>query len=214
MAARRRRGRSAARAQQREQVRRIGVLMNLAADDPESPARLAAFLQGLEQLGWTDGRNVRIDTRWGGGNADQFRGHAAELVGLAPDVILAVSSPAVSALAQVTRTVPIVFVQVGDPVGSGFVASLARPRGNATGFIVVRIRHEREMAGATQADRAAHDESGGPSRSRRRLRDRPVRRASIRGTVAGRGAESGRRAATLARSSVPSRHSRTGRMAA
>ena len=126
----------AARAQEREKVRRIGVLMNLAADDPESPARLAAFLQGLEQLGWTDGRNVRIDTRWGGGNADQFRGHAAELVGLAPDVILAVSSPAVSALAQVTRTLPIVFLQVGDPVGSGFVASLARPRGNATGFML------------------------------------------------------------------------------
>src|SRR3954447_23833794 len=126
----------ATRAQQGERVRRVGVLMNLAADDPESPARLAALLQGLEQLGWTDGRNVRIDTRWGGGNADEFRGHAAELVRLAPDVILAVSSPAVSALAQVTRTLPIVFVQVGGPVGSGFVASLARPRGNATGFML------------------------------------------------------------------------------
>jgi ABC-type uncharacterized transport system substrate-binding protein len=126
----------AARAQQGERIRRVGVLMNLAADDPESPARLAAFLQGLEQLGWTDGRNVRIDTRWGGGDADEFRRYAAELVGLAPDVILAVGSPGVSALQQATRTLPIVFVQVGDPVGSGFVASLARPRGNATGFML------------------------------------------------------------------------------
>jgi putative tryptophan/tyrosine transport system substrate-binding protein len=126
----------AARAQQAERMRRVGVLMNLAADDPESPPRLAAFLQGLEQLGWTDGRNVRIDTRWGGGNADELRRYAAELVGLTPDVILGVSSPGVSALQQATRTLPIVFVQVGDPVGSGFVASLARPRGNATGFML------------------------------------------------------------------------------
>jgi putative ABC transport system substrate-binding protein len=124
----------AARAQQPVRMRRIGVLMNLAPDDPESPVRLAAFLQGMQQLGWTDGRNVRIYTRWGADDADRSRRYAAELVALAPDVILASGSPAVGQLLQATRTVPIVFVVVVDPVGSGFVESLARPSGNATGF--------------------------------------------------------------------------------
>jgi putative tryptophan/tyrosine transport system substrate-binding protein len=124
----------AARAQQAERMRRIGVLMNLAADDPESPVRLAAFLQGMQQLGWTDGRNMRIYTRWGAADIDRSRRYATELVGLAPDVILASGSPAVGQLLQATRTVPIVFVLVIDPVGSGFVDSLARPSGNATGF--------------------------------------------------------------------------------
>ena len=95
-----------------------------------------AFLQGLQQLGWTDGRNVRIDYRWGAGDADRFRRYAAELVALAPDVILASGSPSVAALQQVTRSVPIVFASVGDPVGAGYVASLARPGGNTTGFTV------------------------------------------------------------------------------
>ncbi len=124
----------AARAQQPERMRRIGVLMSLAADDPEGQARIAAFLQGLQQLGWTDGRNVRIDTRWGAGNADDIRKYAAELVALAPDVILATGSATVGPLLQATRTVPIVFAIVPDPVGAGFVDSLARPGGNATGF--------------------------------------------------------------------------------
>jgi ABC-type uncharacterized transport system substrate-binding protein len=124
----------AARAQQGERVRRIGVLMHLATDDPEGQARFAAFLQGLQQLGWTDGRNVRIDTRWGANNADRGR-YAAELVALAPDVILASTTPAMMALQQSTRTVSVVFVNVADPVGAGFVESLARP-GNATGFTV------------------------------------------------------------------------------
>ena len=124
----------AARAQQPERMRRIGVLMSLAADDPEAQARLAAFLQGLQQLGWTDGRNVRIDYRWAAGDADRIRRYAAELVALAPDVILASGSPSVAALLQATRTVPIVFAHVADPVGAGFVESLARPGGNATGF--------------------------------------------------------------------------------
>ncbi len=124
----------AARAQQTERVRRIGVLMNLAADDPASQTRNAGFLQGLQQLGWTDGRNVRIDYRWAAGEAERFRRHAAELVALAPDVILASASPSVAALQQASTTVPIVFVIVIDPVGAGFVASLARPGGNATGF--------------------------------------------------------------------------------
>jgi putative ABC transport system substrate-binding protein len=125
----------AARAQQGERVRRIGVLINLAADDPESGARLAAFVKGLQELGWADGRNVRIETRWGGADADRVRRYAAELVALAPDVILASGGSTVGPLQQATRTVPIVFVNVTDPVGAGFVASLARPRGNATGFI-------------------------------------------------------------------------------
>jgi putative ABC transport system substrate-binding protein len=124
----------AARAQQPERMRRIGVLMSTAADDTESTARLTAFLQGLQQLGWTDGRNVRIDTRWGAADAERIRRLAAELIALAPDVILAPGSSTVGPLLQATRAVPIVFVVVPDPVGTGFVASLARPGGNATGF--------------------------------------------------------------------------------
>jgi len=125
----------AARSQQAERMRRIGVLMASAADDSENQARMAAFLQGLAQLGWTDGRNVRIDIRWATTNADDLRRHAAELAALAPDVLVAASGTAtVAPLLQATRTVPIVFVVVVDPVGAGFVASLARPGGNATGF--------------------------------------------------------------------------------
>ena len=146
------RGRSRRARSRRERVRRIGVLMAMAADDPEAQARVAAFAQGLQQLGWTDGRNVRIDYRWGAGNADDMRKHAAELVALAPDVILAHPAPAVAPLLQATRTMPIVFTTVADPVGAGFVDSLARPGGNATGFHRVRIQHRREMAGAAQGD--------------------------------------------------------------
>jgi putative ABC transport system substrate-binding protein len=124
----------AARAQQGNRMRRIGVLLTLATDDPEGQARIAAFLQGLQQLGWTDGRNVQIDTRWAGGNANDIRRHAVELAGLSPEVILANGSAAVAPLLQATRAVPIVFVVVPDPVGAGFVESLARPGGNATGF--------------------------------------------------------------------------------
>jgi ABC-type uncharacterized transport system substrate-binding protein len=124
----------AARAQQPDRVRRIGVLMSLAADDPEGKARLAAFVQELQQLGWTDGRNVRFDTRWAAGDADLSSRYAAELGALAPEVILASGGSVVRPLLQVTRTVPIVFAQTPDPVGAGFVASLARPGGNATGF--------------------------------------------------------------------------------
>jgi putative ABC transport system substrate-binding protein len=126
----------AARAQG-ERMRRIGVLMAAAADDPEYHARMGAFHQGLALLGWTDGRNVRIDTRWATTNADEIRRHAAELAALAPDVILAATgTTTVAPLLQATRTVPIVFVIVIDPVGAGFVASLARPGGNATGFLM------------------------------------------------------------------------------
>jgi putative tryptophan/tyrosine transport system substrate-binding protein len=124
----------AARAQQREHMRRIGVLMNLAADDPESMARITPFLQELQQLGWTDAGNVRIDYRWAAGETDRFRKSAEELLALKPDVILASATQSVAALQHATRTVPIVFVTITDPVGAGFVESLARPGGNATGF--------------------------------------------------------------------------------
>jgi putative ABC transport system substrate-binding protein len=124
----------AARAQQADRVRHIGVVVSLGADDPEGQARVAAFLQGLQQLGWTEGRNVRIDIRWGAGDADLVRRYAAELVALAPDVILASGGATIGPLLQATRTVPIVFTHTTDPVGGGFVESLARPGGNATGF--------------------------------------------------------------------------------
>jgi putative ABC transport system substrate-binding protein len=124
----------AARAQQPERMRRIGVLMNLAEDDPETRPRRAAFLQGLQELGWSEGRNVRIDYRWGVGDTDRHRRNAAELIALAPDVILAHGSPMMGVLRRATHSVPIVFVSVADPVGGGFVASMAQPAGNATGF--------------------------------------------------------------------------------
>jgi putative tryptophan/tyrosine transport system substrate-binding protein len=124
-----------ARAQQPATQRRIGVLTNFAADDPEWKARLGAFLQGLQQLGWTDGRNMRIDTRETLGDPDRTRRYAAELVALAPDLILTTGSAALAPLLHATRTVPIVFTIVADPVGAGFVESLARPGGNATGFL-------------------------------------------------------------------------------
>jgi putative ABC transport system substrate-binding protein len=124
----------AAGAQPSERVRRIGVLMAVAADDPESQRRLTAFVQGLQELGWTDGRNIRIETRWTAGDTDRMRRHAAELVALAPDVILASGGTVVGALLEASRTTPIVFTLTVDPVGAGHVASLARPGGNATGF--------------------------------------------------------------------------------
>ena len=124
----------AARAQQAERMQRIGVLMNTAADDPEGQARIAAFHQGLQELGWTLRRNARIDARWGAVDADSSRRYAAELVGLAPDVILASASNAIAALQQTTRTIPIVFTTVVDPVGGGFAETLAHPGGNITGF--------------------------------------------------------------------------------
>jgi putative tryptophan/tyrosine transport system substrate-binding protein len=124
-----------ARAQQAMRMRRIGVLMNQAADDPEAPPRVSAFAQGLQERGWIIGDNVRIDYRWGASDVDRFRRYAEELLALAPDVVLATASSIVGILLQASRTVPIVFVATIDPVGSGFVASLARPGGNATGFI-------------------------------------------------------------------------------
>jgi len=124
----------AARGQQPSGLRRVGVLMSLAGDDPEAQARLAALREGLQELGWVDGANVRIDTRWGEGDSDRIRKYAADLMALAPDVIVASGGSVTGPLLQLTRTVPIVFTQTPDPVGAGFVDSLPRPGGNATGF--------------------------------------------------------------------------------
>jgi putative ABC transport system substrate-binding protein len=125
-----------ASAQQAERVRRIVVIVPATVDNSDFQARIGAFLQGLQQSGWIIGHNVRIDTRWATSNANDIRGHVAELVPLAPDVILAHGSSTVGPLLQATRTVPVVFPVIGDPVGAGYVDSLARPGGNATGFMI------------------------------------------------------------------------------
>ncbi len=132
-----------AHAQQPDRMRRIGVLMGWDENDPEAQFNLAAFVQGLQQLGWVDGRNVRIDYRWANGDINRMRMFAKELVDLQPDVILANTTPVTAALQRETRTIPIVFVIVSDPVGAGFVAGLPRPGGNITGF----IHTEGEIAG-------------------------------------------------------------------
>jgi putative ABC transport system substrate-binding protein len=169
----------AARAQPVERVRRIGVLLATSEDDPVAQARQAAFLQGLQQLGWIDGQNVRIDVRWTAGNPANARQYAAELVALAPDVILAIGGAVVPSLQQATRTVPIVFVIAIDPVGAGYVDSLSRPGGNATGF----MQFEYSLCGKWLA--LLKEIAPGVSR-----RDRPVRRHPIRGAVSRRGRES------------------------
>src|SRR5215469_14239281 len=130
----------AAHAQQNERIRRIGVIGVLAKDDPEAASRVAAFQQALASAGWVDGRNLRIDYRWTGGDADRLKKYMSELVALAPDVILAEGSLSVGPLLQMTRSIPIVFTNVVDPVGSGYVASLSHPSGNATGFTQFEYR--------------------------------------------------------------------------
>jgi putative ABC transport system substrate-binding protein len=126
----------AARAQLTERAQRIGVLLNLAADDPMGQARVAAFVQGLEAAGWSDGRNVRIDKRWAAADPGNYRKYAAELIALGPEIVLASTTAAVAQLQRASRTVPIVFVSAIDPVGSGLITSMARPGGNATGFVI------------------------------------------------------------------------------
>jgi putative ABC transport system substrate-binding protein len=126
----------AARAQQGERMRRVGVLLNLAANDPMGQARVAAFVQGLQATGWSDGRNVRIDTRWAAADPGNYRKYSTELIALGPDVVLASTTAAVVQLQQASRTVPIVFVSAIDPVGSGLITSMARPGGNVTGFVI------------------------------------------------------------------------------
>jgi putative ABC transport system substrate-binding protein len=125
----------AARAQQGEQMRRVGVLVNLSENDPDGQDVVAAFVRELQRLGWSGGRNVRIDTRWGAGDRERYRSLAAELIGLVPDVVLAATSDVVVALQRASQATPIVFVGIIDPIGSGLVASMARPGGNATGFM-------------------------------------------------------------------------------
>jgi putative ABC transport system substrate-binding protein len=122
-------------AQQSERMRQVGVLMTLASNNPDAQSNIATFLQALQQLGWTDGRNLRVELRWSAGDANNVRKHASELAGIGPDVIFAAGGPSMGPLLHATRTMPIVFAAVPDPVGSGFVASLARPGGNATGFM-------------------------------------------------------------------------------
>jgi putative ABC transport system substrate-binding protein len=134
-----------AQQQQREPIRRVGVLESLAADDPAEPPRAAAFAQGMQELGWSVGRNLRIDYRYGGGNVDLFRRQAAELVALAPDVILASAASIVAALQQASRSLPIVFVATIDPVGAGLVNSLARPGTNATGFLAFEFSQNAKL---------------------------------------------------------------------
>ena len=138
----------AARSQQADRVRRIGVLMNLAADDPESSKAMTAFLGGLQERGWTLGGNLQIEYRWGAGDGNLYRRYAPELVALAPDVFLAAGGTTVGALQQATRAIPIVFVEASDPVNRGLVASLARPGGNTTGF----TQFEFSIAGKWLAD--------------------------------------------------------------
>jgi putative ABC transport system substrate-binding protein len=183
----------AARAQQPERMRRIGVLMSVA-DGPEGQARLGAFLKGLEHLGWIDDRNVQVDRRWGAGDPERARTQAAELVALGPDVILASGDHSVVAARHATRTVPIVFTVVSDPVGTGYVETLARPGGNMTGFTLFEYSTSAKLPGAAQGDRARREKSGGCSGSRDGHRDRPVRRHSSRGAGDGRRAERNRRA--------------------
>jgi putative tryptophan/tyrosine transport system substrate-binding protein len=127
----------AARAQQPERMRRIGMLMGYAENDSEAQAWIAAYREGLQKLGWTEGRNIRVDTRWASADAEAMQRFAQELVALQPDLILSATTPAVAALLQQTRTILIVFALVADPVGSGFVASFARLGGNVTGFVIV-----------------------------------------------------------------------------
>jgi putative ABC transport system substrate-binding protein len=158
----------AVRAQPGDRMRRIGVLMNSTADDAESQARLAAFRQGLQQLGWTDGRNVQLDARWGTGDVSRLRSVAEDLVASAPDAILAGVGGTVGPLMQATSTVPIVFAQAIDPVGAGFIASMARPGGNVTGFTQFEFTLSGKMAANSQGDRAQSYARCGPSKSSHR----------------------------------------------
>ena len=156
----------AASAQSAEHIRLVGILNILGPDDPEAQARNTAFVRALQQLGWAVGRNLKIEIRQVGGDLDRLRRYAAELIALAPDVIVSVGSVAVAPLQQATRTIPIVFVNVPDPVGAGFVQSMAHPDGNITGFLEFRVQHERKMGRIAQANRAPRDPSRGISRSR------------------------------------------------
>ena len=188
--------------------------MNLAADDPEAQARIGAFLQGLQQLGWTDGRNVRIDYRWGAGDAGRYRRYAAELVALAPDVILAVAGRPWSHCNRRPAPCRSCSWAISDPVGVGFVASLARPGGNITGFAFSEYGTSAKWLELLKQIAPARDACGGPSGSQPGHRDRPIGRHPGRGAVARGGVEPGRRARRRRNRARQSPHSRAGRMAA
>ena len=172
------------RAQQPERMRRIGVLVNLAFDDPESQARIGAFLQGLQEYGWSIGRNVRIDYRWTPDNA-AVNAHAGELIALAPDVILANANVSSWALQRLTRTLPIVFVAATEPVGSGLVESMARPGGNATGFASAEFGTSAKWLELLKQIAPGRDAGGGApgsaKRGRQPVRRHPVGRPVVRG---------------------------------
>ena len=183
----------AARAQQPERMRRIGVLLALAADDPYGQAQVAAFQQALQQLGWNDGRNVRIDIRWDESDADRARRYAQELVALAPDIFLADGTISLGALQHATRTLPIVFATGADPVGAGFVDTLARPGGNITGFTTYEYGFSGKWLELLKQS-AAGDAGGDHSQCREPLRGRSVRRHPGRSAIARSGGEPDRRA--------------------
>ena len=172
----------AASAQQGERMRRIGVLMN-TTENEDQQASVAGFRQVLQQLGWSEGRNLRIDIRWGEGRAAEIRRHAGELAALAPDVLFCTGTAGLAPLLQATRTIPIVFVEVADPVGAGYVDSLAQPGGNVTGF----LQFEYSLSGKwleLLKEITPRNASGGASGCRHQLRDRPIRRHSGGGTNA------------------------------
>ena len=153
----------AVRAQQGGE-RRIGVLMGMVENDPEARLRVAAFRQGLREIGWTESRNIHIEFRWAGDEPKLARAYAAELVGAAPEIIVAHAAMTVAAVQQQTRSLPIVFVQVADPVGQGFIASFAQPGGNTTGFVSFEELHQREMVGAAQGACSPGEPGGNHSR--------------------------------------------------
>jgi len=178
-------------AQQPDRMRRIGVLMSTRAGDPEGEARRAAFLHGLQEYGWTIDRDVRIDIRWSAGNFGDIRKYSAELVALGPDVILASGGSVVGPLLQATRIVPVVFTQTPDPVAAGFVASLARPGGNATGFTQIEYGAGAKWLELLKEVAPRMTRGSGPSRPCNSRRYRPVRRDPIGGSIASVGGEPG-----------------------
>jgi putative tryptophan/tyrosine transport system substrate-binding protein len=171
----------AARAQQGERVPLVCILEAISADTPGAKARYAAFLEGLEQLGWTPGRNVRIEVRYAEGDEAALQKYAVELVALAPEVLVAGGGIPAEVVLKVTRTIPIVFVITPDPVGSGFVESLSQPGGNATGFMMLQL--VRKVVGTAQRDCAKRDARGNSPQCRHCCRDRPVRCYSSRGAI-------------------------------
>ena len=178
----------AARAQQPDRIRRIGVFSGGAEDDQYNEAGIAAFVKELHQLGWTDGHNLRIDYRFAAGNSENFPKYAAELIALAPDVILTTGA-ALPSMLQATRTVPIVFAFASGPIGASFIESLVAAGRQYHELCAVRIRFECKMAGTAQRDRAGREASSSPSGSHGNHRNRPIRRHSVRGAVVRRAAK-------------------------